>query len=84
MHADPIGRRIMPTEPTFLDIRPLDEKTVASPSLSPGQSLHDVRDDIIDHTIENDTKADFYVVEPLSANISPDELRTTLEEALDT
>ena len=84
MQANHIGRVIIPTKPTFLDILPLDEKRVMSPSLSPGESLPEVRDDTIDHTIENDTKADLYVVEPLSANESPDKLRTTLEEALDT
>ena len=39
---------------------------------------------MVEATIENDIKADVYVVEPLSANASPDNVRTTLEEVLDT
>ena len=84
MQANSIGRKICPTKPTFLDILPLDEKRVMSPSLSPGQSLPEIRDEIIDNAIENGTQADFYIVEPLSVNASPDNLQTTSEEALET
>ena len=34
--------------------------------------------------IEEDTLADLYVVEPLSADASPDKLRAQVEDALDT
>ena len=54
--ASSIGRGIVPTKPTFLDIVPLDEKTITSPSLSPGHSLAEVvRDDSVGNTIGNDT-----------------------------
>ena len=39
---------------------------------------------VIDDMIENETKADFYFVEPLSADASPDMLRALLEDALGT
>ena len=85
MQANSIDRRVVLTKPTLLDIVSLYPIAVTSPSLSPGQSLPEVvRDDIVDNTIANDMKADSYVMEPLSANASPDNLRSTLEGALDT
>ena len=55
--------------------------TVASVTVPRDKSMPDI---VRDDTIENDTKSDFYVVEPLSADASPDNLRSLLEDALDT
>ena len=59
----------------------MHDGSVASTNAQIEQSMSDV---VSDDMIENETKADFYVVEPLSADASPDNLRSLLEDALDT
>ena len=68
-------------KPTCLDIAPMYDGTVASSEVPTDKSMSDV---VVDDMIENETRADFYVVEPLRADASPDILRALLEDALDT
>ena len=85
MHAGSIAKGIVATKPIFLDIVPLHETTIIDTHFSTMQTWPEVvQTEIVDPNIENDTQANLYVVEPLSAGASPDKLRAALEDALDT
>ena len=68
-------------KPTFLDIAPMYDANVATTDLITEKSTSDV---VVGDISDEDLKADLYVVEPLSADASPDILRALLEDALDT